>query len=336
MIQIRPFRNDDLPALLRTYRSHWAAVGVPASVNAAIIERAFLSRPDFDRENLLVAHRDNHVLGWCQMQLRADADAAAVVTCLCFAGENHEHHGDELLAAAEARTEFLGLDGLRVGARSVRESGLYGLSPIGGGIGIPVADTPTSSLLSRRSYRVAGERLRIVADPTIYRPPIDRDILMLRRSTRIEQQPMVPRQPHIAAATSHLDLLRYHLVNHRDGQTLGSVDVWLSDLEVALMEGSRALLDLEVVDAHPIQTQRGTTPPPPTLPAIEPTAEVQSRFLIASAVQSLAARSIFHVEATVAVDSPAAALHQSSGLTPADRGRVWFKNLGHRSNAETP
>ena len=325
---VRSFRNADLPGLLRTYRGHWSAVGVNASVNASIIERAFLSRSDFDPSHLLVAIAESKIVGWsCLRVVNSDAGEAELIS-LCFAGERAAEGGDRLLAAAERLAADLGAAQLRVGSIDAPGSGLYGLSPHGGGWGVPICDTPTSSLLSRRAFRVDRELVRWMVDPTTFRLPVDRDLLMLRRSTRIEHQAMLPVDPGLAAATSHLDLLRHRLIRHGDGEVLAEIDVWLSDLEVALMEGSRAMIDTRLTPAGPLGQTPAALTAVPTGCSTADRDEGHRRFLIGSVVQTLATRSIFHVEANVVADS-----HESNQLYAplnfniTERGRVWVKDL---------
>jgi hypothetical protein len=63
MIQFRPFRNDDTPALVELWQGQPAMRGMVQPVNASILERYVFSKLYFDRHGLIVAHSDDRMLG---------------------------------------------------------------------------------------------------------------------------------------------------------------------------------------------------------------------------------------------------------------------------------
>ncbi len=307
--EIRSFRNRDLPELADVWIRHWSESGPSPPVSTATIEQAILSRTSFQRDSLLVALHDDSVVAWCHFQPDASDAETAVICAICFTAENGLSVCDQLLGDAETRIADAGFRRIVVGPVRDRTLGYAGLSPIGHGIGVPAADARTSSLLSRCGYGTSGTVSRLVVGTSPYRPPVSREALQLRRTTRIEQAVLVPAEFDQASAMSHLDIERQTLVDHRSAAPLASIDLWLSDPEAQVMSCADSILDLG--DIH----DRGEL-------------TVAESFLIASTIQSLANRRVFSVE--TAVDqtlSNLIAKLESLNFKVAEHGQRWSKSL---------
>lgn len=280
MIQVRSFRNADLPALVDVWVRHWSALTASPPESVKIIEQAILARSFFDPASLLVAVQEESIQGWCHTFADRHDPTAAVLGVICFAPEAEETVGDELLAAAEASIAEAGFGRILAGPLRDDQGGYAGLDPLGHGIGIPEVDTRTNSLLARRGYTVERVVERMVVSTNLYRAPVNRQFLQFRRTTRVERDAIVPTQQRQASAMSHLDIERHRLIDKRAGKQPAKLDVWTSDPEFQVMNGADAILDLG--PAH----QRG---------ALEPA----ESFLIASMIQSLADRHVFSLESAV-------------------------------------
>ncbi|MEM6470592.1 MAG: hypothetical protein AAF802_13630 [Planctomycetota bacterium] len=315
-MEIRQFCNADLPSLAQVWSEHWAAAGPPPPVSATIIERSILARPFFRPHELLVVETEGRVEAWCHFgRLRKDEDldatpdqSVAVVSSICFS-QAGLHHSDELLAAAEKQVSQEGCSRVVVGLLRDQKSGYVGLPPVGHGIGIPDMDVRVSSLLSRHGYRPAESAIRMEVTTAPYRPPVNREMMQFRRTTRTEHSSVIPREGRYAAAMSHLDIEHHRLINHRSGERLANVRLWLSDPESQVMSCSEAILDLSV-----IETQGSLT-----------SAE---SFLVTAVIQSMTTRCVFRLETSIdATNHELVQQLEALQFHESGRGHRWAKEV---------
>ncbi|QEG00918.1 hypothetical protein Mal15_49940 [Stieleria maiorica] len=317
MSEVRDFCNADLPGLARVWSEHWTAAQSPPPISATIIERAILSRAFFSPRDLLVATIDGHVEAWCHFSRPGDhgdewsgmpAGDVAILSAICFT-----HAGlkccDDLLAAAEKRIRAEQCHSILAGPMRDQQCGYVGLAPIGHGIGVPDVDVRAASLLSRHGYSPERSFQRMVVTTAPYRPPVNREMMQFRRTTRAERSAVVPQQGRYASAMAHLDIEHHQLINHRNGDRLANVRLWLSDPEAQVMSCSEAILDLSVTETPGELTSAET-------------------FLIAAIIQSMATRCVFRVE--TAIDGEHSQLKEqltSLHFENTQRGQRWTKEL---------
>jgi hypothetical protein len=317
MSEIRDFCNADLPGLARVWSEHWTAAESPPPISSTIIERAILSRTFFSTQQLIVATVDGHVEAWCHFSRPGDAgddwsgqpsSEVAILSAICFTPAGLKLC-DELLEAAEQRIAAEGCRGILAGPMRDQQCGYVGLAPVGHGIGIPDIDMRASSLLSRHGYSPEASYNRMVVTTAPYRPPVNREMMQFRRTTRAERSAVVPQQGRYASAMSHLDIEHHQLINHRTGERLANVRLWLSDPEAQVMSCAEAILDLSVVETT------GELTPAET-------------FLVAALIQSMATRCVFRVETSV--DAEHTRLQEqltALNFQAAQRGQRWKKEL---------
>ncbi|MEM0927289.1 MAG: hypothetical protein AAGJ83_14690, partial [Planctomycetota bacterium] len=190
-----------------------------------------------------------------------------------------------------------------------QQCGYVGLPPVGHGIGIPDIDIRVSSLLSRHGFSPGESAVRMVVTTAPYRPPVNREMMQFRRTTRTERSGVIPQQGRYAAAMSHMDIEHHHLVNHRTGDRLANLRIWLSDPEAQVMSCSEAILDLSVLESNT---------------RLNP-AEC---FLVSAIVQSMTTRCVFRVETSVdASHSEIVGQLETLQFQAAGRGQRWKKEL---------
>ncbi|MCA9139643.1 MAG: hypothetical protein KDB00_22875 [Planctomycetales bacterium] len=317
MIEIRDFCNADLPDLARVWSDHWAAAQSRPPISSTIIERAILSRAFFCRKELLVATIDGQVQAWChftrpgvhgdQWADKPGADVA-VLSAICFT-QSGLGCCDELLVAAEQRIREEECRTILAGPLRDQQCGYVGLAPVGHGIGIPDIDVRATSLLSRHGFSPQSSFQRMVVTTAPYRPPVNREMMQFRRTTRAERSAVVPQQGRYASAMAHLDIEHHQLINHRNGDRLANARLWLSDSEAQVMSCSEAILDLSV-----IETAGQLTP--------------AETFLVAALIQSMATRCVFRVETSI--NSEHTQLKEqliSLNFDDTGRGQRWKKEL---------
>ncbi|WP_197169306.1 hypothetical protein [Novipirellula galeiformis] len=325
---IRPFCNADLPRLVNVWIEHWSCLGASPPVAMATMEQAILARTFFDPANLLIAQSDGDVLAWCHVAVDGAVDSEIDTTvpksgvpeesvatrsgrilAFCFSPDGGLEVCDSLLAAAEARVKALGADELNVGLVRDCFDGYVGLPPIGHGIGVPEGDTRMTALLARSGYTLGESISRLVASTSPYRPPINREALQFRRTTRGVRETQIPTQPRLGSAMSHFDIERHQVVDHRTAEVLAEVGLWCSDVEAQVMDGAHAILDLTpLAEAGQLKS-------------------VES-FLIGSLIQTLADRRIYSVE--TAINSSQTELIgqlESLQFENTEKGNSWKKKL---------
>lgn len=319
MSLIRDFCNADLPQLARVWSEHWTAAESPPPVSTTIMERAILSRTFFADSELLVAEIDGRVEAWCHAVHPSDdgepagaagqkSDAKAILCAICFTQAGLSCC-DDLLSAAEERVTRTGSQAIVAGPLRDRQCGYVGLAPVGHGIGVPDFDVRASSLLSRHGYHPAGSFHRMVVTTAPYKPPVNREMMQLRRTTRTQRSTIIPQQRRLASAMSHLDIEHHQLVNHRSGDCQANVQLWLSDPEAQVMSCAEAIMDLTSVES---QEQLSSS----------------ESFLIAAVVQTMATRCVFKVETVInAEHTQLQSQLETLQFDCTGRGSRWAKTL---------
>ena len=309
VVNIRQFQNADLPALVEIWTQHWSAIGPPPLINAARFEQAVLARTYFDPTSLLIAEQDGAALAWCHHSAVTASSPNSMSICAFGLGAScDEAVAEQLLAAAETRIRAAGIERVRFGLVRDDVQGYAGLDPVGHGIGVPKTDIRVTSVLQRCGYSPEKTVVRLTASTTAYRPPVSRDALQLRRSSRVQATPLIHPDPRRAAGMSHLDI-ETHFLFDRGGSQLAQVNLWLSDPEAEVMNPSLSILD--IAEAH----RRGNL-------------DAAESYLIGTLIQSLAPRRIQSVE--TAVDSDKTELLsqlQTLRFQIVEEGILWEKSL---------
>ena len=317
MCEIRDFCNADLPALARVWSEHWSAAQSPPPISATIIERAILSRAFFSPRELMVAAVDGQVEAWChfcrpgvggdQWSGQAEDDVAFLMA-ICFT-QSGLQHCDQLLSAVQELIRKQNCHRIMAGPILDHQCGYVGLEPIVHGIGIPYVDVRASSLLSRHGFSPEASFQRMLVTTAPYKPPVNREMMQFRRTTRAERSAVVPQQGRYASAMAHLDIEHHQLINHRTGERLANVRLWLSDPEAQVMNCSEAILDLSVTES-PTELNSAET------------------FLVAALTQTMATRCVFRVETSIDADH-SVLREQLTALSfeNVGCGRRWQKDL---------
>lgn len=304
-MKIRPFRNADVPDLVELWIETWAAFGPPPEVTAAKLEQAILARTFFDPATLWLAESSRGAAGWCHLAIDPVRSDTAVICALCLSSQAGSA-GQDLLGVALDHVARLPVERTEVGVIRDRQFGYAGLTPTGHGIGIPQAADALAAVISDAGFSPARSTNRMVVSTANYRPPVSREALQLRRSTALIRETLVPADMRQASAMAHLDVESHRLVN-RDGEPIAELDLWCSDPEAEVMNPHHAILDVRQHEGERV---------------LEPA----ESFLIASLLQMLASRHIFHVETAVDQDQ-AQLLDQLRSLRfgAEQQGTLWEK-----------
>jgi hypothetical protein len=312
MIEIRTFLNADLPYLADLWCIHHATYRNPPAVNHAIFQQAIASRLFFDFSRLLVATHNGHPVAWCQWF--PGENKVATLAALCFQTDAIANSAVvELLRQVEHRALLAGMVELSVGIHFQSTWGYQGLEPIGHGLGIDVADDRTNTLLESSGYQEIKRIDRWEVLTTGYRPPVNRELLMLRRSAKVQRDKSSAQKPGYAAAMIHLEIERHVLVDLITRAELASVELWTSDPEAFVMPSTDAIIGSW---SHPSHTNQVNGD------------DIPLRYLVANLIAQLAERRIRSLHRSVATDNiDEATTLIATNFTRTSAGRLMMKKL---------
>jgi len=277
-------------------------------VSQAQFEQAVLARTFFRPDELLVAEQDGVATGWLQFCQSPSDPELMVIPAICLGVTADPVLGNELLAEAHQRIAAAGAKRIQAGVVRDDEFGYAGLDPIGHGCGISSADTRVQQSLQASGYEVSSRCVAMSVSVSGFRPPMNREAMLYRRSTQVEVEAFCYRDPRHAAGMSHLDVETRSLVD-RTGQPLASINLWLSDPEAEVMRHS-----LMVLDIHDAQA-RGRLEP----------AEF---YLIGATILEAVSRNLLTVETVVDQDKTELLSGLESLLfRPSAEGDVWRRNV---------
>lgn len=301
-MNIRPVHNADLPALVKIWQEHWSAVGPPPEVNAARFEQAILARTFFDPSTLLVAEDDQGLHAWAHYQPDLSSATTAVLCAVCW--NDRTDLATELLTQTSQQIQAKGFQSIQVGVAQDDQFGYAGLDPVGHGIGVPVTDARLTGLVSQLGFLPEQQFVRLQVSVAGYRPPVSRDALQLRRSSRIETERHQHADTRVAAGMSHLDI-ETHVLLDRSGSELARVNLWFSDAEAEVMSPAKVILDLDSTES------------------VEPA----RAYLISAVIQASGQHRVSHFETVVNQQHEALAQLTNLHFRPIEEGVVYQKAL---------
>ena len=197
MIDYRPFRNTDPPALCEIWRSHAPLRAFFQPLTPPILETTVLSRPFFDREGLIVAVEDGEPIGFVHAGFGRDQDGSFLdtsigATCMLLVSNPQQRPqvGRELLARSEQYLQHRGaVDGSIGGGSQLMAPfylGLYGGTHVPG---ILATDSAQLELFTAAGYRETGRRSIMQRQIAGFRPVVDRHQIQLKRNSLVESFP---------------------------------------------------------------------------------------------------------------------------------------------------
>lgn len=311
--QIRRFLNSDLPALVRLWNAHYQTQGFEfhGQVSAAVFEQAVLNRIFFHPTALLVATdgADGEAVGFAHwLENPIDPSVANIVAlCVSPAADGCAVSG-ELLAACEAAAAAAGKSRCFGGAGRTDLTGYAGLPPLGPGEGVLDQDRRAVGWYMQAGFSPHQRMIRYRAGLENFRPPIDRSLMMFRRSTVMGNELVIPEGWRRAAALSHVDVDRFTAKTRR-GETVAWAEILIGDPEVNVLPVGTAILD---------RWESNSSYDP----------QDATRFVISTALKELAGRGVRHIESVADDQHPdRARLLRSLSFQPSGEGTIFAKQL---------
>ncbi len=315
MIHYRPFLNTDPPLLAAIWQGCASHRGLAQPMTAVMFEQLVLSKPYFDREGLILALDDERPIGFIHAGFGPSEDEnsmstelGVIVMLLAVPHPEQEAITARLLELAE---EYL----RQRGAKVIYGGGIHPLTPFYWGLyggselpGVLDSDAPTQATLRAANYREIDRTLIFHRELAGYRPPVDRQHMLIRRTTEVE---MVSDPPHRswwdACTMEPCDRTLFQLRPREGGEPLAWVTFWNVE-PFAAPWGVRAsgLINLEVAAGH---RRKGL-----------------AMYLVGEAMRQLQEQSFALVEVqTMHHNSAALALYGKLGFHQVDSGTVYRK-----------
>ncbi len=234
MIDFRPFRNDDPPAICKIWRSHPPTRGIYGEITPTLLESVVLSRPFFDRDGLIIATENDRPLGFAHAGFAVNTDGSGLdlhrgTTCMLMV-EGLSQRMDvagQLVQQCEGYLRRRGAQQLYAGATPLLAPFYVGL--YGGAVapGLLASDATVLDVFQRAGYVPSAQRRILQRSLAGFRPPIDRQQVFLKRTMRVEQQPDPPSNTWWEACTEGVnDRFCFAALPCAGGSAIGSVRYW--------------------------------------------------------------------------------------------------------------
>jgi GNAT superfamily N-acetyltransferase len=240
ILQIRPFRNVDPPKIVSLWRAQPLQRGLAQQVDVSILEALVFAKIYFDPAGFLVAAEGDRVIGFAHAGFGPDSTGSRVSTesgviCLVMVDPQVDFSSVAipLLKAAEDYLRARGAQLIYGGAiRPVNPFylGLYGGSELPG---VLRSHTNLVQLFESCGYRAIDETLIFQCDLSCFRPPVDRQQLLLKRTYHVGPTMVEQDDNWWTACTSPFqDSMNFAIFGDAgtsNGQAIGHAVFWLMD-----------------------------------------------------------------------------------------------------------
>ncbi len=315
MYCLRPFRNTDPPHLAEIWRSQPPQRGLLQPVSAPLLEYSVFSKMHFDRAGLIVATKEDVLVGFVHAGFGPNEDYTSIdtsigTTLLMMTRHGMEDNGlaDQLLAASEDYLRSRGASVFYAGGLKPLNSfylGLYGGSEIPG---VLHSNNLLRDACLRRGYSESAKVTIQHCDLTRFRPLVTRKVRQLKFNTRVLEttDPLADNWWEACVWGSH-ERDRFELFDKREDRVLASASFWdVQPLSMSWGVCTAGLFDLYV---EPDCRRQGC-----------------ASLLLNEAFRVLRRRGVSTVEAqTMATNDAANAFYAARGLSEVDHGMVYRK-----------
>jgi ribosomal protein S18 acetylase RimI-like enzyme len=313
--RLRAFRNTDPPHLAEIWRSQPPQRGILQPVSAPLLEYGVFSKMHFDREGLIVAEEDGIPRGFVHAGFGPTEDGNALDTSLgtthvlmVQGGAPGSPLANELLSASEHYLRGRGASVIYAGGINPLNSfylGLYGGSEIPG---VLQSDLVLQQAALQSGYREI-DRVRIMqCDLARVRPPVSRELRMIKRTTQLMERidpPPVSWWEACVWGSLQRDVFSLH--DKTANRVVASASFWdMQPLSACWGMCAAGLFDLYV---DPALRRRG-----------------YASYLLGEAIRILRRRGVGTIEAqTMGANQAARDFYLKFGFAEIDQGMVFRK-----------
>jgi len=255
MIEYRPFRNTDPPAICEIWRNHSPLRALYQPLTPNLLETLVLSKPFFDRDGLIVACEDHKPVGFAHAGFGSSGDGSHLdrslgATCMLMVAQTQRcgEIAQQLLLRSEGYLRRGGASQLLGGGNACVAPfylGLYGGATLPGVLATDAAQMETfgeAGYMETRRTKILQRSL------AAFRPVVDRQQMLLKRRMVVDAQDEPLANNWWEACTRGLtDQFAYVARTRADSQHQGSVVFWdLEPLASCWGTHTRGLADLQV------------------------------------------------------------------------------------------
>lgn len=312
VVEYRPFRNSDLPQLVRLWHESELGRGAARGFSYEAFDRLVIGQHYFDPAGFLVACHESQLVGFVHAGFRSndteswiDRSAGAICAVVVHPAHRRQGIGRELIARGEAYLQQAGASSIQIGAAPPCDPfyhGLYGGATVSGFL---ESNSATAPFLASLGYQPA-ERYVVLQRSLTIGDPISFRISLIRRKmdTVIFSLPEQPTWWWFSR-TGRLENVQFRLVPKGSSDAVAAVTVSGMDLYVQTIgERAIALTDLIVKDASRRQGH--------------------GQALLLEVIRRMRQEQVTLAEAHIPeTNVPAIATFQSVGFQPVDRGIVY-------------
>ena len=247
MIEYRPFRNSDLPQLVRLWHESGLGRGAARGFSYEALDRLLLAQHYFDRAGLLVACDAGQVVGFVLAGFCSDASenwidrsAGAISLIVVHPSRRRGGIGRELMSRAEAYLQSAGAASIQAGAAPPCDAFLHGLYGGAAVSGFLESNADAAPFLAKLGYQptqrfVVLQRSLKTGDPISFR------LSLIRR----KMEALIFALPERLtfwwfSRTGRLENVQFRLVPKTGGDAVATVTVSGMDLYVESW-GERAI-----------------------------------------------------------------------------------------------
>lgn len=256
MIHYRPFLNSDPPAFAEIWRNQRPSRAFVQLMTASVLDDLVFSKPYFDRHGLIVAVEGDTPIGFVHAGFGPDADLTGIdhtrgTTALLLVAPHRDHEviRRELLVRSEQYLRDRGATTLFGGATKTLAPFYFGLCGGSQLPGVLASDAANAVLFRQAGYTETAQTRIFRLDLIGFRPPIDRELMQIRRQfSLVKQTDEVPGTWWEACEFAMIERQDFVLLPKANGPPVAEAKFW--DIEpLATSWGVRAmgLLSMEVL-----------------------------------------------------------------------------------------
>jgi GNAT superfamily N-acetyltransferase len=294
MPQIRPFTNLDPPAVTEVWQRCAQQPGLTLPVSVDLFERLVFSKLYFPASRVFLAFEGGKPLGFAHAAFGPNQDRTWIsprtgVVCMLLVCPDCPRRDTVACQLLDHCDRFL----IESGAITIQGGSAPPLSPFYAGLyggsmppGILATDQLAQQAFASAGYQVAGRTTICRRSLEGFRPPIDRQMMRIRRSMQLTTLADPPsRDWWEAMEIGEFDLTRFELGERRSSGCAASLTVRDMGSPSPELPGPAAgILDLFVAEAH---RRQGV-----------------ATYLLGEAFKQLVQQGIGSVEAHISADDP--------------------------------
>lgn len=234
MIHYRPFLNSDPPALAEIWRSQPPSRALIQLMTPAVLDDLVFSKPFFDRHGLILAVENDKPIGFVHAGFGPNTELTGIehtlgTTALLLVSPHHDHEtiSRELLSRSEQYLRDHGATTFFGGATKTLAPFYFGLCGGSQLSGVLASDAATTQLFRQARYAETTHARIFRCDLTGFRPPVDRELMQVRRQFKlVKQTDSLPQDWWEACEFAMIERQDFVLLPKAEGAPVAQAKFW--------------------------------------------------------------------------------------------------------------